>query len=748
MARHRFAVADIIHKLRRADVLPARKKPRPVKTKRSTALLGRCAFLLVAFATPGVHALTLHVAPNGNDEWSGARARPTAGQQDGPLASLTGARDRIRQLRTVAQMREPVTVLIADGKYSMQQPLVLEAQDSGTKEWPIRYQAVPRARAVFSGGATIKNWQRGADGVWSTRLDDIKDGKWYFEQLWVNGRRATRARSSTQTFYYMTSVRQKLFEWAIAPGKPLVAYRVRQIIGARLEDLRLLSGLSQSELKDVNFMAFHKWDTTRRFIDAVDLRAGTITVRGPPMQPWNPMAKGTPYYLDNFRAALDTPGEWFLARDGVLYYKPLPGEEMTKAHVVAPVAEKFLVLRGNPAAGRFVEHISFEGLTLLHSQWLTPAGGVDPVQSAAQVEAVIMADGARYIQIRDCEIGHLGIHAIWIRSGSRDVVIERCHFHDLGAGGVRVGDVSIAANPMDRVSRVTVDNNIIRHAGRVFPSAAGIWIGQSGDNQITHNEIADLFSIGIAAGWTWGYDRSLAVRNKIAFNHIHHIGWRMLSELAGIYTLGVSPGTVISNNIIHDVYAFDYGGWGLVLDQGSSDITVQNNLVYKTMGGALHQNGGRNNLVENNIFAFGQAVQWHRARADPHFSLTFINNILYWNEGRLFEGPLDSTDVKLERNVYFDASGRSVNWGNMDLAAWQATGKDAGSLVADPLFVAPEEFDFNLKPHSPAVKLGFRPIEFTGAGVYGDQIWRGLARRAQYAPVEIPPAMPSLSHLP
>ncbi|MGH8528223.1 MAG: right-handed parallel beta-helix repeat-containing protein [Nevskiales bacterium] len=697
-----------------------------------------------------VHALTLHVAPGGNDEWSGRHAKPMAmaGQRDGPLASLTGARDRIRKLRTAQPIREPIIVLIHAGKYFMQQPLVLENQDSGTEESPIRYKAAPHAKPVFSGGVTINNWRRGADGVWSTELKDVKEGKWYFEQLWINNRRATRARASTETFYYMTGVREKLFEWAFAPGKPFVTYRVRQVVAVRPEDLRLLNGLTEDERKDVNFMAFHKWDTTRRFLDAVNIRAGTITVQGSRMQPWNPMAKHTPFYLDNFRAALDTPGEWFLARDGVLYYKPLPGEDMVKALVIAPVTDKFMVLRGAASAGRFVEHISFEGLTFLHSQWLTPTGGVDPVQSAAQIEAVIMVDGARHIQIQDCEIGHLGTYAIWLRSGNRNVVIKRCHIHDMGAGGVRVGNVSIAANESDRVSHITVDNNIIRHGGRIFPSAAGIWIGQSGDNQVTHNEIADFFSMGISAGWTWGYGTSLAVRNRIAFNRIHHIGWRMLSELAGIYTLGVSPGTVINNNVVHDMYAFDYGGWGLVLDQGSSDITVQNNLVYRTMSGAFHQNGGRNNLVENNVFAFGQAVQWHRARADPHLSLTFINNIVYWDEGRLFEGPLDSTDVKLERNIYFDASGQSVHWGNMDFAAWQESGKDAGSLVVDPLFVAPREFDFNLEPQSPAIKLGFRPIEFSQAGPYGDPKWLRLAQRERYAPVEIPPAMPSLSHLP
>ena len=56
-------------------------------------------------------------------------------------------------------------------------------------------------------------------------------------------------------------------------------------------------------------------------------------------------------------------------------------------------------------------------------------------------------------------------------------------------------------------------------------------------------------------------DRNHSKGNTIEFNQLHHIGKDTLSDMGAISTLGVQPGTVIRNNLIHDVEAFTYGGW-------------------------------------------------------------------------------------------------------------------------------------------------------------------------------------------
>ena len=140
--------------------------------------------------------------------------------------------------------------------------------------------------------------------------------------------------------------------------------------------------------------------------------------------------------LENFRAALDEPGEWFLDRNGTLFYMPRAGEDMTRAEVVAPVIDTLLALKGDAAAGKFVEHITFKGLSFQHSQWLTPPGGFEPTQAAAPVEAAVMVDGARRVVFEDCEIAHTGVYGIWFRKGCSDDAVRRCHVHDLGAGEI------------------------------------------------------------------------------------------------------------------------------------------------------------------------------------------------------------------------------------------------------------------------------------------------------------------------
>ncbi len=691
-------------------------------------MISGCCFVVWAASTGW--AADFYVSPTGDDA--------AAGTVESPFASLQRARDAVREWRRGESGAGAVTIHVADGRYELCEPLVLESQDSGTSDSPVVYQAQPGARPVFSGGRVLGGWQAAEDGLWTTHVPEVAAGEWYFEQLFVNGRRATRARLPNRFYFYIREIEQDPPP-VRGEARPQQAVKTLQM---REQDFARIADLSPEALRDVNLVVYHNWDNTRRFPDRLDPERQAIITTGLGMKPWNPWRRDSHYHLENFRAALDAPGEWFLERDGTLYYYPLPDEELGSVEAVAPVAEKFLVLQGDAAAGEYVEQVTIRGLTFHHAQWLTPPEGFEPSQAASPIDAVVQIDGARQVTIEDCEVGHIGTYAVWFRRGCQDCTLRGNFLHDFGAGGVRVGETGIAAQEPQRTRRITVENNIIRHGGRIFPCAVGVWIGQSGDNRIRHNDISDLYYTGISAGWRWGYGESLAKRNTIEFNRVHHIGWGVLSDMGGIYTLGPSEGTVVRNNVFHDIYAYSYGGWGLYTDEGSTGILFENNLVYRVKTGSFHQHYGRDNIVRNNILAFSELYQLQATRVEDHRSFTLENNVLVYDRGVLLQGPWERIQFESRNNVFWNTAGEPVEFRGRSLEDWQSLGHEAGSIVADPGFADPERYDFRLAPDSPALELGFEPFDPERAGVYGDPAWVRKAGEISYPPLEIAPEPP------
>jgi hypothetical protein len=290
-----------------------------------------------ALAVSVSFASEFFVAPNGADANPGTRAQP--------FASFQRAQQAVRETRA-AQPDQGVNVTFLAGFHRLEGTVEFGPSDSGASaDQPVRYRAEPGAEVVISGGRRITGWQSAPDrpGVWRTRVAEPKPGDtdaWRFQELWVNGQRALRARTPN---YWEFSLLLGVKEEAIAGGP---ARSVRHTFAAAPAALAALRGLDETALRDVQVMVFHKWDTTRERLETASPDPGTFTTRGTPMQNWNQMEKNCLFYFENALSALDAPGEWFLDREGWLYYQPRAGEEMAQAEVVAPVIERLLAIKG------------------------------------------------------------------------------------------------------------------------------------------------------------------------------------------------------------------------------------------------------------------------------------------------------------------------------------------------------------------------------------------------------------------
>jgi len=684
------------------------------------------------------------VATDGNDAWSGRLPAANPEGTDGPFATLARARDEVRRLKAAGGLPSPLTVQVRGGTYRLAQTLEFTPADSGTEAAPVTYAAYPGEKPVLSGGRTVTGWRRGEGALWQADVPEARAGTWVFHQLFVNGQRRTRARTPNTGYLYTQDV--------LAPFNHATWYaadiEAKSGFVFRDQDLRRWQGLD-----DALVVIYHSWTTSVHFITELD--EAKHTVRLQPKSTW-PIGYwweyNTRYHVENIPEALDQPGEWYLdRRRGLLSYWPLPGEDMATAEAVAPVVRQTLLnFRGDPAAGAFVEHLRVVGLAFQHTDaYIAPDMPLDQ-QGATERQPMVAATGLRHAALENCEFAHAGENGLWLDRGCSDNTIRHCHLHDLGGSGVFIGPREYGEEPALLVQRNTLDNNWIHDGSNLFRGSQGVWIGKSSYNEVTHNEISDFHHLGISVGHSWGYAPSTAHHNLIAYNHVHHICNGFFSDGGGIYTLGISPGTVIRGNRVHDVVPtplMPQGGTGIYHDEGSTGILDEDNIVYN-VGIPFHQHYGRENLARNNIFAFALRSPVTCARPEEHVSYTFEGNIVLSSAGQATSDHYNPMRCQTEfrRNLYWDVSGKEPSFSGVTFAEWRATGRDQDSVIADPQFEDAARFDFRLRPTSPALALGFRPIDAQAAGLYGEAEWMAAPGAVQRAPLpdlpEPPPPPP------
>ena len=591
--------------------------------------------------------------------------------------------DDLRQVQAAAraarraQPQRRVIVELAGGTYFLSETLTFTAEDNHTT-WRSRVGE----RAVLSGGRPVSGWRVEAhDGheLWVVELEPGLE----FTQLWLDGRRRSWPRLPATGFYHFTNINGHP-ESSPAYAGP----RAAGFVPGQLDP-------AWRNLSDIRLTTYQLWHETHLRLASIDGERSLMHFTAPAIRSLrderNEYAR---FIIENVAEAHVVPGTWYFDRaSGRLAYLPLPGEFPSTSQVVRSHLAEVVVFAGSAEAP--VVGVQLEHLGLHHADFVQDPQDPGTAQASVNVPGAVRLRWAEDCVLYGCELAHVAQYGIQIEAGSVRPVIAATTIHDLGAGGIRIDHEEMITDrewPHRRPQALTrpepiaatVADCTIRDAGHRYPSAIGIWIGNSGFHRIRHNHLHDLPYTGISSGWHWNYLPTRTVAVLIEGNHVHHINHRgLLSDNGGIYTLGRHPGGRVCGNFVHDVDCYGYGGWGLYPDEGSSEFLIAGNVVLRTAQPAFSMHYGRACLVTGNLLSSFNG-QVNLGRQEHHRSVDFAANTVVSSGGTWAKAlTFPSTRFRWRDNLLHDPQRSPLS--AADLAEQQAQGQHLGTRIADPL---------------------------------------------------------------
>lgn len=571
------------------------------------------------------------ISPKGSDFNDGTRQFPKA--------TLTSALRQAREWRRTEDNRIQggITIYMEGGTYAFYEPVFIRPEDSGTKESPTIIRSVGDEKVILSGGISINGWKKQGK-VWVADVPAFNGRPLDFRQLWVNGKKAVRARD-VEDFEKMNRI-CSVDEKNEILYVPAVSIR------------RLIDNKGNLKAKYAEMVLHQMWCVANLRIRSVEVQGDSAAIRFHQPEsriqfehPWpRPMVTtdghNSAFYLTNARELQDVPGEWYHDIDArKVYYYPREGEKMQEAEVIVPAVETLVRVEGT--LDRPVCHIRFEKITFSYTTWMRPSEkGHVPLQAGMYLTdgyridpkmqrnylnhpldnqgwlgrpaAAVRVVAARQIDFERCRFEHLGSTGLDYEEAVQGGVVRGCLFRDIAGNGLLVGSFSPAAHethlpydPADRREVCTqqqINNCYFTEIGNEDWGCLAIAAGYVEDINIEHNEISEVPYSGISLGWGWTQTVNCMRNNRVHANLIHHYAKHMY-DVAGIYTLGSQPKSYVTENCVHSIYkpgyVHDPNHWFyLYTDEGSSFITVRDNW---TEGEKYLQNAnGPGNVWENN----------------------------------------------------------------------------------------------------------------------------------------------------
>lgn len=533
---------------------------------------------------------------------------------------------RLARLQGNGEVQSTV-IQLAPGCYRLCQPVVLRPEDNGTR-------IVGGPGVIVSGGVQMTGWRR-QGRLWVADVPLWNGRPLEFRQLWVNGRKAVRARDVTD-FEQMNRI--------------LSIDKQREVIYVPRQAVTRLKALTSQPLE----MVLHEmWCVATLRVKNISIEgdSAALTFHQPEshihfMHPWpSPMVTPTgehnsAFYLTGALSLLDEPGEWHLETQArKLYYMPRSDEDMRTAIVEAPALETLFSVEGTP--DQPVTDVTLEGITFEHSTWLRPSLlGHAPLQAGMYMieaykirpqitrpngdhkldnqgwvgrpAAAVQVNCATGVSFTQCTFRHMASTALDYHLYINGGTIDHCTFTDIGGTAVLAGsfgpeghEAHLPYDPTDRreiCTGLVVQDNRISDAANEDWGTIGIAAGFVRQISILHNDISDVSYTGISLGWGWNQQTCSMANNTVRGNRITRYA-RHMYDVAGIYTLGSQPHTFIEENVVDSIcspsYVHDPNHWFyLYTDEGSSYITVRNNWTPSEK--FLKNANGPGNTWENN----------------------------------------------------------------------------------------------------------------------------------------------------
>ncbi|HXF60172.1 MAG TPA: right-handed parallel beta-helix repeat-containing protein, partial [Caldilineaceae bacterium] len=587
--------------------------------------------------------LAFFVAVDGDDAQPGSEAQPFA----------TLARAQAAVAAAKATSPGPITVYLREGAYYLAAPLSFGPGDSGTPDAPIRYTAYPGERVTLSGGRRLTcAWQPYRDGIWRCRLPEVAAGRLAFTQLFVNGKRQTRARypnadpsdPKRYTGYLLAagSVADDLPHPAPDPDDDMT-FSSGAPRGVRFDPATFSPrAWSRPEEAVIHIYQAYAWGNLQWQLKAVDREQQILWFGRGGYQmgaKWHAapclVDERSHYYVENVFEELDAPGEWYLDRhEGILYYLPPDGVDLATALVEAPVLQQVVRFVGSQAQP--VHDITLHGFRITHtaSTFLEPY--VVPSLSDWSIHrgGAVYLEGTRRCRIEGCFFDAVGGNAVFVSNYNREAVVTGCKFTECGESAICfVGSLEATVGTQRAFPyECEASNNLIHDCGVFGKQIAGVYISRAKRITAAHNHIYNMPRAGICIGdGTWG-------GHVIEYNFIHdtcretgdhgpfnawgrdkywclvqsHMPYtRSRSHDAGHVLVDAMEPVILRYNLFRE-----QAGWGLDLDDGASNYEIYKNVC---VGVSMKLREGAYRTIYNNIWINGaNSPCFHVGNEDNH----------------------------------------------------------------------------------------------------------------------------------